>query len=90
MRSILGDFPFSMENETRALFFSLPNPTDQVVHRHHLVLRKTNPPKLDIICERYRPLKLVHNFGSYIWATHGTSSQNKQCQTNNKLYKRGV
>ena len=50
-------------------------------------------PKGDIRFSKKTPTRIVHNmwkilvpkFGSYIWAAHKTTSQNKQCQTNKKI-----
>ena len=42
---ILGDFPFFTEQATCALIF-FPNPTGQVVHNCHLVIREKNPTQI--------------------------------------------
>ena len=55
----------------------LSNPSSQVVHNRHLVLKEeieTHP----------NWASYVKDIGSYIWATYGTASQNKQFQTNKK------
>ena len=60
---ILRDFPFFMVLTTCALMF-FPNPSGQVVHNHHLVLREINP--IQIGHHMWNILAL--EFGSYISA----------------------
>ena len=51
-----GGFRFFMGQAPRALnfiLFLMKNPTCQVVHNHHLLVRGNVPPILCIICERY-------------------------------------
>jgi hypothetical protein len=88
---IWGDFPFFHGARNMCTKF-FPNLACWFVHNRHLVLKGKIKPT---ICERYWLLNLalkfwLLNFGSYIWATHGTASQNKQCQPNKKSYMLGV
>jgi hypothetical protein len=77
---ILGDFPFFMVLTTCALIF-FPNPPGQVVHNHHLVLRERNP----IQDGHHMWNILALEFCSYISATHGTASKNKEHLPNKKI-----
>jgi hypothetical protein len=49
---ILGDFPFFMEQAHAFFYLFFLDPSHQVVHNRHVVLREKNSPKLGIICER--------------------------------------
>ena len=53
-----------------------PNPSGQVVHKHHLGLRGKKPHSN---CASY-----VKDIGSYIQTTHGSTSQIKQMPTSQK------
>ena len=88
MRSFSEISHFSTEQATCAHMIFLPNPSSQVEHKRHLVLRtkKKTPPKLGIICERYWLLNLPPTFGQHM----GTTSQNKQCQPNKNFYMLGI
>ena len=82
MRSSLGGFPFFIEQATCTLVFFLPNPSGQVVHNHHLVLRG----KKNTHSYWHHMWKITSpKFASYIWAAHVTASQNKQYQPNKNV-----
>ena len=53
-----------------------PNPSGQVVHDLHLVLRIKNPPKFGTIRERYWLLNLAHVFGQHMKPPPKTSNAN--------------
>ena len=53
-----------------------PNPSGQVVHDLHLVLRIRNPPKFGTIRERYWLLNLAHVFGQHMKPPPKTSNAN--------------
>ena len=79
---IFGRFPL-FHGASKMCANCFPNPSGQVVNNHYLILRGKfyTPPKLGIVCDKI----LTPKFGSYIWATHGTTSQNKQCQSKNNI-----
>ena len=80
MRSFWEISPFSwMEQATCAPSFFL-NPSNQVVHKHHVVLRRKPHP----YWASYYVKISAPKFGSHIWATHGQTSDNKHCQPNKK------
>jgi hypothetical protein len=56
------------------------NPSSQVEHNHHLVLRGKTPPNVGIICERYWLLNLAPIFGHHIEVPPKTT----KCQPNKK------
>jgi hypothetical protein len=68
---ILRDFPFSWSKQHVYSFFSSPNPSREVVHNNHLVLRDINPTQFG----HHMWKTLTPKFGSCISATHGTVSQ---------------
>jgi hypothetical protein len=79
--AIFGRFPrFHGANNMCTNFYQIH--TIKLCTTFTLSYGKKTPPKLGIICERL----LAPKFGSYIWAAHGTTSQNKQSQPNKKSY----
>jgi hypothetical protein len=78
---VWGDFTFFMEQAKQHVHWVFSNPSSQVVHNRHLLLRG-GATKLSILCERYWLL----NLATYMWATHGFTSQNKQCQSKKILH----
>ena len=77
-----GRFPFFHGASNMCTkFFS--NPSGQVMYNHHHVLRRKKNPHPNWAA-------YVKDISSYIWATHGTASQKKQCQPIKKSYMLGV
>ena len=68
--------PLLMKQATCALIF-FPNPFCQVVHNRPLLLRGESPTQ--IVHHMWKIL--AFNLAPTIWATHGTTSQNKQMPT---------
>jgi hypothetical protein len=58
-----------------------PNPSNQVLHYLHLVLRGNNPTQIG----HHMWNILAPKFGSCIWATHENAPQNNKCQPNKKV-----
>ena len=81
---ILEHFPFLWSKRyVHWLFFKS---ISQVVHTRHLVLIDNNPTQTGHHMWKMFP----PNFASYIWATHGGTSENNQCQPNKESYVLGV
>ena len=73
-RSHLRDFPFLLKQATCALILFF-KPIRSSCAQPSPSPKEATLLKLDLY---------VKDFGSYIWTTHGTTSQNKQCQPNKK------